>query len=79
MKLKQGDLVKIDWIDAGGASGWTDHKKYEPPYIVTIGHYIKEDRHGIYTAPGVDRDDYKYVLGLDFIPRGCIKRVRRLK
>ena len=79
MKLKQGDFIRIDWIDAGGAGGWTSHHKYEPPRIVTIGHYIKEDRQGIYTAPSIDRNDFEYVLGLDFIPKGCIKRVRRLK
>jgi len=78
MKLKRGDVIRINWVDAGGTGGWKVVNEFKPPKISSVGQYIKTDKSGVYFAEGIDKNDEEQVLKLSFIPHGCIQRLRRL-
>jgi len=81
MKLRRGDVIRVNWIDAGGTGGWKDVNSFLPPNIISVGHYLKTDRTGIYFAEGFDKNDKDdtLVLKLSFVPKGCIKRISKLR
>ena len=74
---KPGVLVKVDWGDAWGSSGWTSPsvaiKEHKPLPVQTFGTVVKHDAVGITLASGEDENGS--CLGIGFIPGGMIKKV----
>ena len=52
-KFKFGDVVRIEWRDASGYSGWLypDELKEDGAMVTaTIGHFVKQSKYGIYLS-----------------------------
>ena len=84
MKLKQGDMIKIIWLDAFNIGGWNSIKDVEHQlenYIKCeiIGYYIKEDKNFMVLAMGLQDDlDSLPFLHLEFIPKKSILEIDNL-
>ena len=88
MKLKQFDLIEIEWIDSvENTCGWTDlktfdfNRHYSHLPQKTVGYFIKETKDAISTSKC--RSGYIDDNGCDFnglwtIPKGCIKKIRKI-
>ena len=89
MKLKKYDLIEIEWMDSiENTSGWHTEKsfKFDEHYSFlvqkTVGYLIKESKDAISTSKC--RGMISHEGGFDFnglwtIPKGCIKKIRKLK
>jgi hypothetical protein len=77
---KSGTLVRVDWGDAWGSSGWTSEaiaiKEHAPLAVQTFGTVVKHDEVGIMLATGKDANGV--LLGIAFVPNGMIKKVTKL-
>ena len=78
MKVKQGEIVKLIWLDAFGRGSWHDMDDVESGlknHIVCeiVGYYIKEDKNFVVLAMGLQSDPHSTpFLHLEFIPKGAI-------
>lgn len=73
---KPGTLVRVNWGDAWGASGWAAGTDHRPLSVVSVGFVIEHDDIGISLAEG--RDEHGTWLGVGFIPDGMIFKVTKL-
>jgi hypothetical protein len=73
---KPGTLVRVNWGDAWGASGWASGTDHKPLPVVSVGFVIQHDEVGISLAEG--RDAQGTWLGVGFIPNGMIAKVTKL-
>lgn len=75
---KPGTLVRVNWGDAWGASGWAKdpESEHKPLGVVSVGFVIKHDKAGISLAEGMDEQGTW--LGVGFIPAGMIVKVTEL-
>jgi hypothetical protein len=80
MKLKIGDCVEVIWEDACGGRGWCAPYE-EGVEVVSAGILVRNTKRGICLASGIDNEDKELekVLLPSFIPRGMVKRVRKLR
>ena len=84
-KLKIGQKVLLVWYDAFGRGGWNDNHDVEKglkEYIKAeiVGDIIKEDKNFYVLAMGVQDDPTaKPFLHLEFIPKGCVIDIKRLR
>jgi hypothetical protein len=79
--IEKKPLWLIVWGDAWGSSGWKDiddavgmHGAME---VTSIGFVIKADKKGILFAQGYSEQNTP--LGVSFVPRGMIKKIRKIK
>jgi len=78
MKLKFGDPVEILWVDACSTAGW--HEPYEDGVVIkTVGIFVQQNKKGLCYAKGVDETDKETVMAPSFIPKGFLRKVRRLR
>ena len=78
MKLKFGDLIKVTWVDACSTSGW--RKPYRDGYEITdVGVFVLKNKNGLSMARGVEMGDREQVLTPNFIPKGLIRKTRKLR
>jgi hypothetical protein len=76
--LKLPQIVEITWEDACGMSGWK--QPYEDGVIVkSVGYLISRSKKGICLAHGLDCEDTQTVLAPSWIPKGMVKKMRRLR
>ena len=84
-KGKIGELVLITWLDAFGRGGWNDTHDVEhglQEYIKAeiVGYLVKEDKNFYVLSMGLQDDPTaKPFLHLEFIPKGCVIDIKRLK
>jgi hypothetical protein len=85
MKLKQFDLLKIDWVDSlSDESGWTSLENYDYDDLYlnlihqSVGYLIRESNKAITVAHSI-RGNKTFMLGVITIPKGCIKRITKIK
>jgi hypothetical protein len=79
-KLKEGTLLEVFWHDSFGCAEWIP-KELEPELIEVkqLGYFIRQTKKGIFLATGIPTGAHQNVLGISFIPKGCITKIRRLK
>lgn len=82
-KLKLGDLVEVDWIDATSDPSWFERKDFKWPvmHVTSIGYYFDQNEVAICLVNSLF-DDYEEdkgtVGGYQTIPKGMILEVRRM-
>lgn len=72
-KFKFGDVVRIEWRDASGYSGWLyPDDLYEDGAMITssVGHFVRQSKHGIYLAALMNQNHR--LNDVSFVPRGMI-------
>lgn len=77
-RLKYNDIIEVIWWDASSNSEWRDEeivRKEKPTICHSIGYYTIHDGDALVLSPDYnDSKDRSTVL----IPRGMIKKIRRL-
>ena len=81
---KEGDLVRVIWIDIVEAdSGWHDKKEIEdlkPSKITSVGYVMKSTSHYLTIAGDKSTDDEDDLIGrCQVIPRGVILHIKKLE
>lgn len=74
-----GDLpiVEVEWLDAWGHGEFVESMPTTVPEpSITVGYLIRQDKHGIAIVAYANRSHVTYTLS---IPKGMIRRVRKLK
>jgi len=86
MKLKKGEIYKIDWIDTFHYTGWYTEEeivnKAKDAVMVegTIGYFVMEENDLIVLAMSQQGNpDFAQWNGPKWIPKGCIKKIKKLK
>jgi len=86
MKLKIGEKYHIYWVDTFSFNGWwnDDELKIKSKKMVmfqeSVGFFAGEYSGFIILATHFDSDkDFKNWGHPDWIPKGCIKKIRKLK
>ena len=74
--------VIVDWVDSCsfGRQAWRPREESEqitPSNIQSVGFVLTEDKTRIVLTGSLDEEDH--ASGCHTIPRGCIRRMRRLK
>ena len=87
-KLKRGDILKINWIDAGdlddSPSIWFSEAEAEKAFkeipVETIAVYFGNGKENIYLVRDTEKQDisFLYYSGACVIPIGCIRSVVKL-
>ena len=87
-KLKRGDVVSIDWIDAGdiedSSSSWFSEADAEKAFkeipIETIEVYFGHGKENLFLVRDTEKQDFTslYYNGACVIPIGCIRSVMKL-
>ena len=70
-------VVCVEWEDAESLPQWIDReqvKKLKAPIVKSYGVIVRRDKRVLVLAHAVGGDE----LGVDVIPAGMVKRVRRL-
>ena len=81
MNLHKNDLIEIEWVDAHDTSDWLteEEAKKRPPEIdcKSVGYYLRRDKELIYISSSIGKMK-KGERDRKVIPRGMIKRIRKL-
>ena len=87
-KLKRGDVVSIDWIDAGdiedSSSSWFSEadatKVFKEIPVQTIAVYFGHGKENLFLVRDTEKQDLNslYCNGACVIPIGCILQVEKL-
>ena len=87
-KLKRGDVVSIDWIDAGdiedSSSSWFSEADAEKVFkeipVQTIAVYFGHGKENLFLVRDVERQNIEspFFNGACIIPIGCIRSVEKL-
>jgi hypothetical protein len=85
-KMNESKIVEIQWIDSlGSPEVWEDIdnvKDDTSDVMITVGYLLKESkRYYILCMSQHNNDTCKpYMVGTIFrIPKGCVKKIRKLK
>ena len=84
-KIKQGDIVKITFLDAFGRGSWNNWQAIEKglkEYIIAeiVGYYTTEDKNFVVLSMGIQNDPLANpFLHLEFLPRGSIIEIKKIK
>ena len=85
LKIKQGDIIKITWLDAFGRGTWNNWDVIEEGlknhiFCEIVGYYATEDKNFYVISMGIQNDpDSTPFLHLEFIPKGCVLEIKKLK
>ena len=87
-KLKRGDVVSINWIDAGdlddSPSSWFSQEDAEKVFkeipVETIAVYFGHGKENLFLVRDTEKQDISspYYNGACVIPIGCIRSVEKL-
>lgn len=80
-RIKNGDLVLVDWEDACSSGRWMDREraaKTEALQCQSAGFLVRNDRKIVSVASGRCGDN-DTVSDVTTIPRSNVKRIRRLR
>jgi hypothetical protein len=78
LRLKIGYPVEIVWTDACGGRGWQEAFE-EGVEVISVGNLVVQNKRGVGIATGIVNEDKEKVLLPSFIPKSCIKKMRRLR
>jgi len=86
--LKRGDILKINWIDAGdledSPSSWFSQEDAEKVFkeisVETIAVYFGHGKENLFLVRDTEKKDisFLYFKGACVIPIGCIRSVEKL-
>ena len=84
---KKNSLVIVEWLDTNSGCEWEDPEElenWEPALCYSVGWIINENDDYVviladHSEAGRGRHEKPGYGGHRAIPRGCIKRVRRIK
>lgn len=85
IKIKEGEIVELTWFDAFGRGSWCAtgdvmNGLYHPVECLIIGYFIKEDKNFYVLSMGLQHDPQDApFLHLEFIPKGCVTKIKKLK
>ena len=76
--MRIGDIVEVLWDDTASDDAWKDAGDPELPLVEcrTVGYYRSEDKRAIYLTDTTSNDEGRF--NAVTIPRGCIRKMRRL-
>ena len=82
-KLKRGDAILVEWIDAHFRSdaGWCDEDEFlglSPVIITSVCHFVKKDKDYLYTVSDRSQTEPVGIMRDLRIPIGCLRRVTKL-
>lgn len=83
-KIKQGDIVRITFLDAFGRGAWNNWQHIKEGlknHIVAeiVGYYTTEDKNFIVLSMGIQTDpNSNPFLHLEFIPKGAITEIKKI-
>jgi sugar/nucleoside kinase (ribokinase family) len=87
-KIKRGDILKINWIDAGdledSPSSWFSQEDAEKVFkeipVETIAVYFGHGKENLFLVRDTEKQDISspYYNGACVIPIGCIRSVEKL-
>ena len=84
-KLKQGDIVKLTWLDAFGRGTWENWDTISnglKNHIVceVVGYYATEDKNFYVLSMGIQTDpNSNPFLKIEFIPKGSVTDIKKLE
>ena len=84
MKLKAGDAIRVVWVDACGVSdGWRAPYK-DGVEVENVSVFVLQNKNGMCLAKGMARKpdggfDLEQTLEPSFIPRGMVRKIRKLR
>ena len=84
IKLKQGDIIKITWLDAFGRGTWENWDTIEDGLknhitCELVGYYATEDKNYYVLSMGIQDDPYsRTFLKVEFIPKGSVLDIKKL-
>lgn len=76
IKLKQGDLVVVQWVDSIKTHGWVDIPQDIDTSCQTVGMFIQKQHN--YITIALNKSAYGYGDYMS-IPLCAVKKIRRLK
>ena len=81
VNYRKREILEIEWDDTATTCGWKSDKfleKEAPAPCRSVGYFIKQNKNCITVTKCLAIDDND---GLDAqtIPKGCVKKIRRLK
>ncbi len=76
--------VAVHWIDSAiHSQGWKEKQEFidvsRTVSVVTFGFIVRQDRHSVTVAQSVITSEDEDCEGGMTIPRGCIRKIRKLK
>ena len=73
-------LVEVTWVDSSETSGWQQDIITKPLVCMTAGYMVHSGRRSVVVAMNRSEKRSAHSFGTAMtIPRGCVKRVRRLR
>ena len=86
MKIpKLETMVKVHWLDTFSVEAWCSNRdideEFKHPIIVkTIGYIARDNDDFLAVSMGIQKDNlaYKPYCFIEFIPKGCIKKIEIL-
>lgn len=84
-KLKQGNIIRITWLDAFGRGTWEDWNTVEDGlknHIVCelVGYYATEDKNFYVLSMGIQTDpNSRPFLKMEFVPKGAVIQIEKLR
>lgn len=84
MKIKQGAIIRITFLDAFGRGSWNRVEDLEDGLknhiiVEVVGYYLKEDKNFVVLSMGIHSDPNSApFLRLEFIPKGAITKINKL-
>lgn len=73
-------LVEVTWVDSTGTPGWQREIQVKPLVCHTAGYLMRSSRNSVVVALSVSEERSANTCADTMtIPRGSVKRIRRLK
>ena len=80
--MKLGTPVEVTWADATSVTAWAtldEHQAVEPRVVKSAGYLSRADKSSVQIVQSVQQDPDGLVGDSLTIPRGWVKRIRRLR
>lgn len=76
--MKKYKVVRIDWLDAWGKSGWFEEREIDCSgyKVASVGYLVKSNKNGVVIASSISEDGT--LLGLSFRPHGMIVKITEI-
>lgn len=79
---KKNEVLEIEWEDSSCHHGWRSNEVLDRDNDVeqcrTVGYFYKETKRSIRLSPAIDAHDQER-SDTWTVPKGCIRKIRRLK
>lgn len=79
--MKKNTLIEVDWIDIVSDSSWMSEQKavnYPAMQCKSVGYFVNEDKNVLRLSATIQLDK-EPERDITVIPKGVVKKIRRLK